>query len=198
MSEIQNIKLTKKIYPSTRIYDILDEEFSEFIIEPLNIDEFFENYNNIFYDIPKTGRLSHRKIIEKSIKQAGVPYNSKLEDKQELLDQINDLQEDLDSIEEEHPFFKNGSVIQARNNKQLNYYMQSGRRRQINSDGAFKLIKKRAGKRETPNTDFTTPLDMQAITGILVGPPINNEEDLNIDILSINRFDERQFEEEYK
>ena len=39
---------------------------------------------------------------------------------------------------------------------------------------------------------------MQAITGILVGPPINNEEDLNIDILSINRFDERQFEEEYK
>ena len=198
MSEIQNIKLTKKIYPSTRIYDILDEEFSEFIIEPLNIDEFFENYNNIFYDIPKTGRLSHRKIIEKSIKQAGVPYNPKLEDKQELLDQINDLQEDLDSIEEEHPFFKNGSVIQARNNEQLNYYMQSGRRRQINSDGAFKLIKKRAGKREIPNTDFTTPLDMQAIAGILVGPPINNEEDLNIDILSINRFDERQFEEEYK
>ena len=43
MSEIQNIKLTKKIYPSTRIYDILDEEFSEFTIEPLNIDEFFKN-----------------------------------------------------------------------------------------------------------------------------------------------------------
>ena len=76
--------------------------------------------------------------------------------------------------------------------------MQSGRRREINSSAAFKLIKRRAGKREVSNIDFATPVDMQAISGIFVGPPINNEEDLNIDILSINRFDERQFEEEYK
>ena len=95
MSEIQNIKLTKKIYPSTRIYDILDEEFSEFTIEPLNIDEFFKNYNDIFYDIPKTGKLSHRKIIEKSIKQAGVPHNPKLADKEELLEQIKAYRNDM-------------------------------------------------------------------------------------------------------
>ena len=198
MSELQNIKLTKKTYAKTRAYDVLDQEFSEFIIEPINIDEFFENYNNMFYDIPKKGKLSHRKIISKSIEYAGLPYNSKREDIKELKEQLDDLQEELDSIEENHPFFKNGSVIQARDNDQLNYYMQSGRRREINSDNAFKQIKRRAGQIGISNNDFATPVDMRAIADIFVGPPINNEKDLNIDILSINRFDERQFEEEYQ
>ena len=149
----------------------------------------------MFYDIPKTGKFSHKDILIKSIKYAGLPINPKKEELKELKEQLDDLKEDLDSIEEEHDFFKNGSVIQVRNNEQLNYYMQSGRKRKINSTAAFQIIKKRAGKKEISNKDFSIPLDSQAIAGIRVGPPINNAEDLNIDILTINRFDDRSIDD---
>ena len=49
-----------------------------------------------------------------------------------------------------------------------------------------------------PNEDFATPVSNSCIAGILAGPPINNKNDLNVDLMIINRFDERQFEEEYQ
>ena len=73
--------------------------------------------------------------------------------------------------------------------------MQSGKKRKINSSKAFEQIKKRAGQREKSNKDFATPLDISAIRGIRLGPPINNEGDLNIDILTINRYDDRSIDD---
>ena len=186
MPEIQNIKLTKKTYN----YDTLDEEFSEFIITSPEPSELFEIYNDLFYDIPQFGEEeTHEFLIKKSSEYINFdPPNPKNQELIELKEEIEELKEELDSIEGENPFFKNGSVLQARQNDQLNYHMQSGRTRQINSSTAFKLIKKRAGKPNISNSEFSIPLDLSAIRGIPVGPPINSEKDLNISILKINRF----------
>ena len=77
--------------------------------------------------------------------------------------------------------------------------MQSGRRRKLNDRGTFKLIKRRAGKKDIPDEDFVIfPISSTCIAGILVGPPINKVEDLGVNLMELNRFDDRQFEEEYQ
>tara|TARA_R110002049_G_scaffold137585_1_gene297610 strand:- start:342 stop:920 length:579 start_codon:yes stop_codon:yes gene_type:complete len=192
MSELIKIKFTKESYKDT---DFNEFRFTELKLKPHTIDELFNIYNESFYEIPKEGQNSHDEIILKSIEYAGNPPNPKDDEIKELREQIKDLQEEIDSIEDEHPYFKNGSVIQARNNDQINYYMQSGKKRKINSSKAFEQIKKRAGQREKSNKDFATPLDISAIRGIRLGPPINNEGDLNIDILTINRYDDRSIDD---
>ena len=197
MSTRINIKFTKESYLEEDFEELkkISFEFEEFKTKPYTINQLFDLYNELFYEIPKQGSHSHSEIIIKSTNEAGTPHNPKMDEIKELKEQVNDLQEESDSIEEEHPFFKNGSVIQARGNDQLNYYMQSGRRRQINSSKAFKQIKYRAGQREMSDKDFSTPLDVKAIQGIRVGPPINNEGDLDIDILTINRYDDRSIDD---
>jgi hypothetical protein len=77
--------------------------------------------------------------------------------------------------------------------------MQSGRRRKLEDRGAFKLIKRRAGKKNIPDEDFVIfPISPECIAGILAGPPIKKVEDLGVDLMELNRFDDRQFEEEYQ
>ena len=49
-----------------------------------------------------------------------------------------------------------------------------------------------------PDEEFVTPVSQTCIAGILVGPSVDSVEDLNVDIMTLNRFDERQFEEEYQ
>ena len=66
--------------------------------------------------------LNHLKI--KKMKK------KKLTERLQQLAGIKPLYE-IDSIEREHDFFPNRSVIQNRNNPELTYYMQSGKRRRI-------------------------------------------------------------------
>ena len=110
------------------------------------------------------------------------------EEVENLESQISDLNDDIDSIEDEHPFIKNFSVIQNRNDNQINYYMQSGRKRKINNDNAFRVIKKQTGYSSSPDSEFVILLNSSAIGGIISAPPINNLEDLNMSILDINRY----------
>ena len=60
------------------------------------------------------------------------------------------MEDEIFSIEDKHNYFQNGSVLRAENTD-LDYYMQSGRRRQLNDGGAMKLIKRRVGKKRRPN-----------------------------------------------
>ena len=67
----ENIKINKKLYSRSDITDNIDLSFSEL----LNIDNratdvklknFFQEYNNLFYDIPKTGNESHSILFQQS------------------------------------------------------------------------------------------------------------------------------------
>ena len=150
---MEKLELNKTIYKATNAYDSLDEEFMEFVPKKYTIDDLFEAYNYLFYDIRKEGKKhSHFNIVQESIRHAGYPINPK------------------------------------------DYYMQSGRRRELNSKTALQLIKRRAGKRNVPDEDFVVLVGGDCIAGILAGPPVDSVEDLNIDIMELNRFDERQFE----
>jgi len=189
MSEIKEIPLDKKIYGFKDTKRALDRDFIEFLPKNTSINELFDIYNSLFYEIEILGKNSHNHIIKKSSKFAGVPLNPQITEIENLNDQIQILKEDIDSIEDEHPFIPNRSVIQNRTNNQLNYYMQSGRKRQIFDNRAFDLIKKQSGLNKTsPNLEFVILLNSQAIGGIISGPPINNLNDLNIDVLEINRY----------
>ena len=195
---MEKLELNKTIYGATKAYDSLDEEFNEFMLKTYTIDDLFDAYNYLFYDIIKEGKKhSHFNIIQESIRYAGQPINSKDNDIAELRNQLKEIEDEIWSVEEEHNYFQNGSVVRA-TNTEIDYYMQSGRRRQLNSNPALQLIKRRAGKKNVPNEDFVVRVSGGCIAGILAGPPINNLDDLNTNIMMINRFDERQFEEEYQ
>jgi len=190
---METLNLTKTIYGATKAQDSLDKEFVEFAPKPHTIDDLFNMYDLLFYDIIKEGKSNtHFNIVQESIRHAGYPINPKDLDINELQAQIQQIDDDIWSIENEHPFFKNGSVLKNNDNQ---YYMHSGRRRQINNRGALQLIKKRSGKKGIPDDDFVILVSQACIGGILVGPPIDEIKDLNVDLMEINRFDDSQFEE---
>mgnify|MGYP003625030976 CR=1 FL=1 len=190
MAQIAKIKLNKEIYGSKGTIDSLDTDFKELKIKKYTVGEFFDLYRDLFFEIEKEGRLSHTTIIAKSTEYAGTPPNPKDQTILDLQESIKQLQWDIDSIEEKHPFLLNNeTVIQSRNEPSLRYYIQSGRRRQIKDNNVFNLLKKRSGfSTDTPNEDFSVLLNADAIMGILPGPDINSQTDLNLDIAYINRF----------
>ncbi len=193
---METLKLTKTIYGTSKAHEALDEEFVEFAPKKPTIDDLFDMYNLLFYDIIKEGKKhSHFNIIQESIRYAGYPENPRDTDIEDLKSQIQQIEDAIWSIEDEHPFFKNGSVLKANDKK---FYMHSGRRRELNSNTALQLIKRRSGKKSIPDEEFITSVSQTCIAGILVGPSVDSVEDLNIDIMELNRFDERQFEEEYQ
>ena len=195
---MERLELNKTIYGATKAHGSLDKEFVEFIPKSYTIEDLFDMYNTLFYDMIKEGKkYSHFNIVQESIRYAGEPLNPLDTDIEELQNQIQTIEDDIWSIENEHYHFKNGSVIRSTTSAD-DYYMQSGRRRQVNHGGAMDLIKRRAGKKNIPTEDFITKVSGGCIAGILAGPPINSHKDLDINIMILNRFDERQFEEEYQ
>ena len=193
---METLKLNKTIYGSTKAHDSLEKEFIEFVPKKYTIDDLFDMYNVLFYDMIKEGKKhSHFNIVQESIRYAGNPINPLDSDIEELKRQIQDIEEDIWSIENEHYHFKNGSVIQYRNGDEK-YLMQSGRRRQILDNGAMELIKRRAGKKGIPTEHFVVKVSSSCLGGILVGPDINKIDDLNIDIMKLNKFDQTQFSSE--
>ena len=178
---MSKINLEKQIFGSKKTEEALNRGFSHFAIKKYTVDEFFELYFQLFYEIEKKGRFSHTTIVDASTEYAGI---------EDLRQQIQEIKWEIDSIEEEHTFLPNNTtVIQSRNEPSIRYLMQSGRRRQIKTDEVFDLLKTRAGfSKDTPNEDFCVLLNADAIAGIAQGPDINNQTELNIDIARINRF----------
>mgnify|MGYP003137334108 CR=1 FL=1 len=184
------IKLNKQIYGVKGTHDYLDKEFKELTVKKYSITEFFDLYKDLFFDIEKEGRLSHTTIVGKSTEYAGTPPNPKDQTIIDLKERKKDIQWEIDSIEEEHPFLPNNStVLQSRNEPSLRYLIQSGKRRQIKTNKVWDFIKERNGyTKDTPNENFAVLLNADAILGISQGPDINTEMDVSIDIANVNRF----------
>ena len=73
---MEKLELNKTIYGTTKAYNSLDEEFKEFIPKAYTIDDLFDMYNSLFYEIIKEGKNnSHFNIIQESIRYAGNPPN---------------------------------------------------------------------------------------------------------------------------
>ena len=78
---------------------VIDTEFKTFITNPvidvLTIDEFFQNYEDIFYQIPKEGDVnSHQYILNRTLEYLNLKLAND-EEIQLLLDEITSLRRQL-------------------------------------------------------------------------------------------------------
>tara|TARA_R110001583_G_scaffold68_2_gene796 strand:- start:1519 stop:2088 length:570 start_codon:yes stop_codon:yes gene_type:complete len=173
-------KLQRKIYESKRARDILDEEFTEFISTKRNKNEFFNLYNTKFYNIVEE---VHKFLSEQSLQYVINYINPKKTAEQDLINQINQTQIDISSIELFHPLFENNTVLNTGENY---YYIQSGKKRKIIDNEMLQKLKDILRKRNKITKNWTINVPSSTINGIPLGPPIEKTEDIHISIYTIN------------
>ena len=101
----EQILLTKQVYDKNQYQKVIDTTFTQ-LVQPASqstgsalptINEFFDYYNQLFFDIPKFGEInSHEYLIKTSTEYIGASsvVNDEL---QALIDEITGLrQENLD------------------------------------------------------------------------------------------------------
>jgi hypothetical protein len=97
----QRIDLIRKVYDKDKYQNTIDTSFNELTpptpfldTEPeITITQFFEAYNNLFFDIPKTGPNSHNELIQRSSEYVdNEQTNLELD---ALYSEINSLREQL-------------------------------------------------------------------------------------------------------
>ena len=93
----EQIKLNKTVYGKITYPNVIDTEFSQLIkpqveevITTVTVEEFFQYYDELFYDIPIVGDFnSHTELIKRSTEYVGVNQNT--DEIDALLDEINQL-----------------------------------------------------------------------------------------------------------
>jgi hypothetical protein len=95
----EKLNLSKKVYAKNQYEKVINTDFSQLAtpvvissITTISIDEFFQNYNQIFFEIPKFGLTnSHEYLIKTSQEYVGSDQINS--DIQALIDEINSLQQ---------------------------------------------------------------------------------------------------------
>ena len=104
---MRNVDLNRKVYNKDKFNKSIDTEFNE-IIPPsddieaplIDVGTFFQNYSELFYDIPKTGDVnSHEFLIRQSTDYVGGDAINA--DILALLQEINSLRQELFELEEQ-------------------------------------------------------------------------------------------------
>ena len=99
---VEKLSLIKNVYNKQQFVNTVDTEFSQLVTpdnltigQPiLTVDEFFQAYQNLFFEIPKEGvSNSHQYLIQTSQDYIGSTQND--EQLQALIDEINSLREQL-------------------------------------------------------------------------------------------------------
>lgn len=97
----RKINLLKTVYGANTYPKIIDVSFRELITPQtasleatLTVEEFFEQYERLFFDIPVSGSInSHSYIIERSTQYIGGDVED--EEKRALIEEINSLRQQL-------------------------------------------------------------------------------------------------------
>jgi hypothetical protein len=96
----QRINLTRVVYNKTDYQKTIDTSFNE-LLPPVTVEEedtitveqFFNYYNQLFFDIPKTGVNSHNTLIQESTEYVGDEQtNAEIE---ALVQEVNSLRAQL-------------------------------------------------------------------------------------------------------
>ncbi len=94
------IEMKKRVFDKIKYPNIIDTEFNQLFttsnedITTITVDEFFELYNTLFFEIPIEGNLnSHKYIIKQSTEYVGETQN--IEEIDLLLEEINQLRLEL-------------------------------------------------------------------------------------------------------
>jgi hypothetical protein len=101
----QQVKLIKRVYDKNQYQKVIDTSFTQ-LVQPTtavtgstlpSVDQFFDFYNQLFFDIPKFGETnSHEYLIKTSQEYIGTSALAN-DELQALIDEITELrQENLD------------------------------------------------------------------------------------------------------
>jgi len=93
----EKVELNKKVYGKVTYPNVINTEFSQLIkpqvdevVPTVTVEQFFQYYDDLFYDIPISGDFnSHTELIKRSTEYVGVNQNT--EEIDALLDEINQL-----------------------------------------------------------------------------------------------------------
>ena len=175
-----NVTFNKTIYSRGQFDQLVDNGFSELTQrqDNFNTDQFFEQYNRLFFDIPKEGTNSHRTLVDNSTTYLGNFTDTRDDEIARLNEIIADLQVQLASsndveIVREHPFLKNGTLVYRppEGNPSAVYYMDQGHKRQVFGSDVFEILKQNGGYQ--PYTDKPIPTVSDVIlNAIPQGPSI--------------------------
>jgi hypothetical protein len=97
---MENLNLSKKVYAKNQYEKVIDTNFSQLAtsqptnvpIPTISVEEFFQNYNQIFFQIPKFGTTnSHEYLIKTSTEY--IDFTVINTDIQALIEEINNLQQ---------------------------------------------------------------------------------------------------------
>lgn len=95
----QKVNLTRVVYNKDDYQKTIDTSFNELLPPPIieddsiTVEQFFVFYNQLFFDIPKTGVDSHNTLIEQSSEYVGdEEVNPEIE---ALIQEVNTLRTQL-------------------------------------------------------------------------------------------------------
>lgn len=120
----KNFDIQKTSYPKSTYTQVIDNSFTqlvppppEVIVEP-TVDEFFVLYNDLFFDIPKTGEVnSHEFLVQKSTEYLDKDPLS--EEFKALLEEVNNLRQQLLDANKEIVELKTQQSLEGVDSKEL-------------------------------------------------------------------------------
>ena len=99
----EQVKLTKQLYDKNQYQKVIDTSFTQ-LVQPLtqntgsvlpSVNQFFEYYNQLFFDIPKFGEInSHEYLIKTSTEYIG--------DSSIINDELKALIEEITKLRQEN------------------------------------------------------------------------------------------------
>jgi hypothetical protein len=104
----EEIKLNKTVYNKDLYLKTIDTEFKQLGIKTIQeqidseitVDQFFEFYNELFYDIPETGNInSHEFLITQSSNY--INFEGNTEEIEALQNEISQLRQELLSTQQQ-------------------------------------------------------------------------------------------------
>ena len=104
----EEIKLNKTVYNKDLYLKTIDTEFKQLGIKTIQeqidseitVDQFFEFYNELFYDIPETGNInSHEFLITQSSNY--INFEGNTEEIEALQNEISQLRQELLSAQQQ-------------------------------------------------------------------------------------------------
>lgn len=108
-----SVDMVKTIYNTEEFNNAVDTNFSELVVvtnpntldvkPDLNIDEFFTEYDNLYFQIPPTGSVqSHLELATRSLEAVGIS--------------LEDLQTEIETLRAENVDLKNQILISSQIN----------------------------------------------------------------------------------
>ena len=105
----EQYNLSREVFPKSQYQNTIDTSFTQ-LITPVSdvtaselptVNEFFDYYNQLFFDIPKFGETnSHEYLIKTSTEYIGeTPFNNS--EVQALLEEITDLRGQVLSLSQQ-------------------------------------------------------------------------------------------------